>query len=231
MVDNLYLDYIHAPHILAATSNKCLVSKHQIQWYIPPPSVVLVSWSSTGQYTNCRTSGLRVTTPVPRGKKSRPTRASNTELFPELCRKKWNECEQKSSKWRHMSIKLFPKLQKEIKIGVNKYHHSDITWVQIKDTLNHQKLHCLLKSLQINNTEIVKCCYCWSFVRGFHRWPVDSSHIESVMWKVFDSPHKGPLMWKWRWANWAKKLQLLITQFFLIHCTKWPCVGWFYHSS
>jgi len=35
--------------------------------------------------TSCSTSGLRVTMPVPRGRKSLPTTASSTELFPELC--------------------------------------------------------------------------------------------------------------------------------------------------
>ena len=35
--------------------------------------------------TSCRRSGLRVTIPVPRGRKSLPTTASSTELLPELC--------------------------------------------------------------------------------------------------------------------------------------------------
>lgn len=35
-------------------------------------------------FTSCSTSGRRVTMPVPRGRKSRPTTASRTELFPEL---------------------------------------------------------------------------------------------------------------------------------------------------
>lgn len=34
---------------------------------------------------SCRTSGRRVTIPVPRGRKSRPTTFSSTLLFPELC--------------------------------------------------------------------------------------------------------------------------------------------------
>ena len=48
------------------------------------PLVVLLSLSCFGVYINWRINGLRVTIPVPRGKKSRPTRFSSTELFPEL---------------------------------------------------------------------------------------------------------------------------------------------------
>jgi hypothetical protein len=40
-------------------------------------------WSSS--FTSCSTRGRRVTMPVPRGRKSRPTTASSTELLPELC--------------------------------------------------------------------------------------------------------------------------------------------------
>jgi hypothetical protein len=36
-------------------------------------------------FTSCNTSGRRVTIPVPRGRKSRPTTASSTDDFPELC--------------------------------------------------------------------------------------------------------------------------------------------------
>eukprot|EP00955_Chlamydomonas_euryale_P054596 355892-Chlamydomonas_euryale.AAC.4 len=39
----------------------------------------------SSSFTSCNTSGRRVTMPVPRGRKSRPTTASSTEDFPEDC--------------------------------------------------------------------------------------------------------------------------------------------------
>lgn len=39
----------------------------------------------SGILTSCSTRGLFVTIPVPLGRKSFPTTASSTELFPELC--------------------------------------------------------------------------------------------------------------------------------------------------
>lgn len=49
-----------------------------------PFSCFLLS-SRGGTCTSCNTRGRRVTMPDPRGKKSRPTRLSSTELFPLLC--------------------------------------------------------------------------------------------------------------------------------------------------
>ena len=51
-----------------------------------PSSAVRWTLSSFGQWINCRTKGLRVTIPVPRGRIDRPTKDSMTELFPELCK-------------------------------------------------------------------------------------------------------------------------------------------------
>ena len=42
-----------------------------------------------------------------------------------------------------------------------------------------------LQFAQANNKENTQAqCY-WPFVRGIHRWPVDSPHNWPVMWKVF----------------------------------------------
>ena len=49
-----------------------------------PFSAERCSVPSFSMYTNCNTSGLLVTMPVPRGKNDFPTKLSNTELFPEL---------------------------------------------------------------------------------------------------------------------------------------------------
>ena len=54
----------------------------------PPFSRVLISVSSFVTCISCRMRGLLVTMPVPRGRKSRPTRLSSTELFPALCKLK-----------------------------------------------------------------------------------------------------------------------------------------------
>lgn len=55
-----------------------------------PLSCVRLS-SSGGTFTSCNTRGRRVTIPEPRGRKSRPTKLSNTELFPLLCRFIWRD--------------------------------------------------------------------------------------------------------------------------------------------
>lgn len=50
---------------------------------IPLSSFSLVFRGAT--LISCNTRGRRVTIPDPRGRRSRPTRLSSTELFPELC--------------------------------------------------------------------------------------------------------------------------------------------------
>lgn len=54
--------------------------------YILPFSAERFVRSSKGLCISCKTSGRRVTMPVPRGKKERPTKLSSTELLPELCK-------------------------------------------------------------------------------------------------------------------------------------------------
>ena len=49
-----------------------------------PLSILSLSWTGA-TLISCNTRGRLVTIPDPRGKKSRPTRLSNTELFPLLC--------------------------------------------------------------------------------------------------------------------------------------------------
>lgn len=53
-------------------------------WCLPPSSFFLASPGST--WTSWRMSGRLVTTPVPRGSRSLPTRLSSTELLPLLWR-------------------------------------------------------------------------------------------------------------------------------------------------
>jgi len=67
----------------------------------PPHSCCRISLSSLGMLTSCSNRGLRVTIPDPRGKKSRPTRFSRTELLPEL----WNTC-------TYLTVKDTPQLAK-----------------------------------------------------------------------------------------------------------------------
>lgn len=81
------------PQILSTPSVWDKVSSvYRIQpWHICkllPLSCLRLS-SSGGTFTSCNTRGRRVTTPEPRGRKSRPTKLSNTELFPLL----WKETE------------------------------------------------------------------------------------------------------------------------------------------
>jgi len=64
-----------------------MMSTESLISYKPPFSCVLVSVSVFDAWMSCSTSGRLVTTPVPRGRKSRPTRLSSTELLPELCSK------------------------------------------------------------------------------------------------------------------------------------------------
>ena len=69
----------------------------------------------------------------------------------------------------------------------------------------------ILKSLVTNSTvcqQVVQshnkniiALHQWSFVKGIHRWPVDSPHMGPVMWKVFSCRYIfmmciGPVMWK-----------------------------------
>lgn len=55
---------------------------------LPPDSCFRFSISVLLICMSCKTRGLRVTMPEPLGRKSRPTRLSNTELLPELWKKK-----------------------------------------------------------------------------------------------------------------------------------------------
>ncbi len=64
------------------------IEKKQIPFSSP---VFLLSSGST--FTSWRMRGLRVTMPVPRGRRSLPTKLSSTELFPLLC--DWDEPQNK----------------------------------------------------------------------------------------------------------------------------------------
>ena len=48
---------------------------------------------------------------------------------------------------------------------------------------NHWSFHCLFNSLCRPTSKKHQILHCWPFVRGIHRWPVNS-------------PHKGPVMRK-----------------------------------
>jgi len=76
--------------------------------HTPPPSCCRISLSSLGMLTNCSSRGRRVTIPEPRGRKSRPTRFSRTELLPEL----WTQtrCNHHFVKWQRRRLKNLCKM-------------------------------------------------------------------------------------------------------------------------
>ena len=64
------------------------------------------------------------------------------------------------------------------------YYYSDVTWA----SLHLKPLAAQLfvqKLVWVNTKDNVKAPHSWLFVRGIHRWPVDSPHKGPAMWKVF----------------------------------------------
>lgn len=87
--DNLYITAVKIKSLLflskALSCHECTQSEQTVTETLPFSSLVFRR-SSGSMCTSCRISGRRVTTPVPRGRMSLPTRLSKTELFPLLCR-------------------------------------------------------------------------------------------------------------------------------------------------
>lgn len=72
---------------------------------VPFSSLVFLR-SSGSTWTSWRMRGRRVTTPVPRGRRSLPTRASSTELFPLLWRQKHSTISNNTKSKQHKSASL-----------------------------------------------------------------------------------------------------------------------------
>ena len=61
------------------------------------------------------------------------------------------------------------------------YHYDDVTWTSWVS--NHRSFHCLFNSLCGPTSKKHQSPRYWPFVRGIHRWPVNS-------------PHRGPVTHK-----------------------------------
>lgn len=85
----LKFELVHQTRAQVWTGEKIQTLPHHHTWYLPPSSFFLASPGST--WTSWRMRGRRVTIPVPRGRRSLPTRLSSTELLPLLCRHKHTE--------------------------------------------------------------------------------------------------------------------------------------------
>lgn len=92
MVSELILK-VHIKSLICRNLYQCLdtvilsffsVLVSQMQALYPPPSSFFLA-SPGSTWTSWRMRGRLVTTPVPLGSKSLPTRLSSTELFPLLC--------------------------------------------------------------------------------------------------------------------------------------------------
>ena len=93
-----------------------------------PSSAVRWTLSSFGQWINCRTKGLRVTIPVPRGRIDRPTKDSMTELFPELCKKFHGNSKYLDSK-AVKNLKLLVILRRRFEATV--LHLNPLYWIHL----------------------------------------------------------------------------------------------------